>query len=128
MRLLLDTCTFLWLALEPENVSIKVRAAFEDRTNEVFFSVASAWEIAIKYQLGRIGLPDSPDLYIPNRAAVFELAMMEIRTPHALFAGGLPLHHKDPFDRMLVAQAKIEGLTVMTPDVAFAPYGVPLLW
>jgi PIN domain nuclease of toxin-antitoxin system len=128
VRLLLDTCTFLWLSLEPGNVSSKVREAFENRTNDVFFSIASAWEISIKYQLGRIGLPESPDLYIPARAAIYQLTMIDIDMRHALFAGALPLHHKDPFDRMLVAQAQIEGLTVMTPDTAFAPYGVSLFW
>ena len=128
MRLLLDTCTFLWLALNPENVSTKVRDVFENRTNTLFFSAASAWEITIKHQLGRMGLPDPPNIYIPARAVIYDLEMIDIRMPHALLAGSLPLHHKDPFDRMLIAQAKIEELIVMTPDIAFAPYGVPLLW
>ena len=128
MRLLLDTCTFLWLALNPENVSTKVRDVFENRTNTLFFSAASAWEITIKHQLGRMGLPVPPNIYIPARAVIYDLEMIDIRMPHALLAGSLPLHHKDPFDRMLIAQAKIEELIVMTPDIAFAPYGVPLLW
>ncbi len=128
MRLLLDTCTFLWLGLSPENVSTKVRDAFENQANMLFFSTASAWEITIKHQLGRMGLPDPPDIYIPARAAIYDLQMIDIRMPHALLAGSLPIHHKDPFDRMLIAQAKIEELIVMTPDIAFAPYGAAVLW
>lgn len=105
-----------------------IRDIFQVPQNPVYFSVASAWEISIKYKLGQVRLPDPPDRYVPDRIARYNLVAIDISLSHAIRAGALQLHHKDPFDRMLIAQAEIEGLTIATPDSAFSPYGVPLIW
>ena len=128
MKLLLDTCTFLWLTLDPDKLPDRVRESYRNEGNDIFFSVVSIWEIAIKHRLGKARLPDDPERYVPLRIASYGLNVVDIKTPHGLRAGALPLHHKDPFDRMIIAQAELEDLVVMTPDEAFRPYGVPLLW
>ncbi len=128
MDILLDTCTFLWLENNSPRVPPSIRLAAEDKRNRIWFSASSAWEIAIKFKLGQIVLPDPPERYIPARIASSSLRVIDIGLSASIRAGSLPLHHKDPFDRMLIAQAEIEGLTIATPDHAFAPYGVPLLW
>ncbi len=94
----------------------------------MYLSVSSAWEIAINYQTGQLALPAPRDQYVPVRVTTYRLTLVEVSLSHALRAGCLPLHHKNSFDRMLIAQAEIEGLTIATPDHAFAPYGVPLIW
>jgi PIN domain nuclease of toxin-antitoxin system len=121
MRLLLDTHTVLWSLSSPAQLTADARAAIEDGRNEVLVSAASAWEIAIKRALGRLKAPD--DLTSAMEAAVF--AALPITIPHALAAGALPPHHRDPFDRMLIAQARLEDLTIVTRDPRFARYGVP---
>ena len=123
MRLLLDTHAALWAVREPDRLVASTRRAIEDGTNEVIVSVASVWEVAIKRKLGKIRL---------ERSLVEELEEAGVGTlpvvaEHAEAAGDLPLHHKDPFDRMLIAQAMVEGLTIVTRDRTFEPYGVPLL-
>lgn len=128
MRILLDTCAFLWLSSNSRHATATIRNAFQDPSNLLYLSVSSAWEIAIKHQTGQLALPTPPDQYVPDRVARYRLMLVEVGLVHALRAGSLPLHHKDPFDRMLIAQAEIEGLTIATPDRAFSPYGVPLLW
>ncbi len=128
MDILLDTCTFLWLTNNSPRLTPRIRQIWEDKRNRIYLSVSSAWEIAIKYQLGQIELPSRPEVYIPARIPAYSLSLVEIRLLHAMRAGDLPILHKDPFDRMLIAQAEIEGLTIATPDRAFAPYGVPVIW
>jgi PIN domain nuclease of toxin-antitoxin system len=128
LRLLLDTCTFLWLANGSPRLSKSVREAFRDSANPVYLSGSSAWEISIKHRLGQIDLPEPAEEYVPKRISVFGLILLEISLPHALRAGSLPLHHKDPFDRMLIAQAEVEGLSIATPDPAFDRYGATLVW
>lgn len=128
MRLLLDTCTFLWLSIEPKRVPKRVSEVFRDGETVVYLSVASAWEIAIKHKLGRLDLPLVPSQYIPERITQYGLDALEIRLPHVTEAGALPLHHSDPFDRLLIAQAECEGLTIATPDPAFGPYNVRTMW
>jgi PIN domain nuclease of toxin-antitoxin system len=124
LRLLLDTHVFVWLSSEPERLGERARAVLADPTGEVFVSVVSAWEIAIKVAAGRLAFPVA--IYAAEVAAAgfVELA---IHTRHALAAGALPRHHGDPFDRMLLAQARLEGLTLVTADRALAAYGVPIL-
>ena len=128
MRLLLDTCAFLWLDGNPDRLPVKVRQAYQSSQNSVYLSVASAWEISIKSKLRQLTLPDQADRYVADCIAAYGLLVVDIGLEHALHAGNLDLHHKDPFDRMLIAQAEVEGLIIATPDPAFAPYGVPLLW
>lgn len=123
MRLLLDTHALLWSLAEPERIAEDARTAIEDGRNEVLVSAASAWEVAIKRAMGKLEVPD--DLGSEIDAAAF--GSLAITVEHALAAGALPLHHRDPFDRMLVAQAALEGLTIVTRDPRFEPYEVPTL-
>ena len=123
MRLLLDTHVLLWWLLNPESLTERARDAIADPANGVLISAASAWEVAIKRSLGRLEAPD--DLERQIEATRFE--PLSITLAHALRAGSLPRHHNDPFDRMLVAQSMVEGLTIVTRDPRLSPYGVPVL-
>ena len=127
MIVLLDTHCWVWWISTPTRLNDTARALIADRRNKVYFSAASAWEIAIKWRSGRLTLPSPPHLWWP---AAFESSAFEVLvlTPeHALAVAGLPDHHADPFDRVLVAQAQLEGLTIVTSDAAFDEYDVPVL-
>jgi PIN domain nuclease of toxin-antitoxin system len=91
-------------------------------------SVSSAWEIAIKHKIGRLNLKASPTRYIRDCITQYDLKLLDIELAHVTTAGALPLHHQDPFDRLLIAQAQLEGLIIVTPDHAFAAYEVERLW
>lgn len=123
MRLLLDTHALLWALADPDRLGHEARDAIRDGRNEVLVSAASAWEIAIKQAAGRLRAPD--DLLEVMVAAGF--GSLPISARHAMMAGALPPHHRDLFDRMLVAQARAEALTIVTHDQRFSPYGVDLL-
>ena len=124
MGLLLDTHAFLWAASDPASLAVPARAAIEDPGNEVFVSAAVAWEIAIKYALGKLSLPADPATYFPARVASLGFATLAIAPEHALAVGALPNHHNDPFDRIMIAQAQIEGLTFVTSDKNALQYPV----
>ena len=128
MRLLLDTCTFLWLIGGSNQLSQRARDAFADPANEVFLSAASVWEIAVKHRLGRLPLPSSPDLFVPAQRAAHGIEPLPIDEEAALHIARLPDPHRDPFDRMLVAQALVGGLTLVTPDEAIRQYPARTLW
>lgn len=124
MRLLLDTHILLWALLTPARLSNAARDALADDANDVAISVASAWEIAIKHALGRLNVPvDRLDALI----AELGFTLLPIILPHAIAAGALPRHHNDPFDRMLVAQARHEALTLVTADNTLQRYDVAIL-
>ena len=128
MKLLLDTCTFLWLASGASELSKVATDAFLDTENERYLSAASAWEIAIKYSVGRLPLPKSPELYIPQvreRSSIEPLALDE---ESAIFTSRLPRLHADPFDRILVAQAIVHGMVIVTPDPEITRYAARVLW
>jgi PIN domain nuclease of toxin-antitoxin system len=122
-QLLLDTHVFLWWRADPGRLSSEVRARI-GMADVVFISVASAWEAAIKASLGRLEIPDTIEAGV--LASGFE--KLSILFSHAERAGSLPLHHRDPFDRMLVAQAQSENLTLVTHDRLLEPYEVEILW
>src|SRR5690606_22039153 len=124
-RILLDTHCWLWLQSEPERFSADVLHELGDPTTELFLSAASAWEIAIKYALGRLPLPEPPDVYVPSRLERSGTSALAVTHRHALHVASLPNHHRDPFDRLLVAQAQLDGVTLMTSDPLLAPYDVP---
>lgn len=132
MRALLDTCTFVWLLSAPERVPQAARDRLEREADAIVFSAASAWELAIKRKLGKLGelSPLAQDLGAFVRRAIdtYLLEELAIETTHAVLAGDLPLHHRDPFDRVLAAQARLENLTLFSPDPAFDPYDVPRSW
>ena len=122
MRLLLDTNALLWW-LADEGLTAEAREAIADPANLVVVSAASAWEISVKKALGKLAAPD--DLEQQVRTGGF--AALPISLAHGIAAGQLPRHHEDPFDRMLIAQAFAEGLTIVTRDKRFNEYAVPLL-
>ncbi len=123
MRLLLDTHALLWWLTDDPRLRPDAKEAVADEKSHVAVSAASAWEIAIKARLGR--LQGRSELEEQLRDEGFEA--LPISVAHAIHAGGLPLHHDDPFDRMLVAQSRLEGLTIVTRDPRIARYGVPTL-
>ena len=125
-RLLLDTHILLWAAQNSQRLTSKARELINDPQNEVFFSVASLWEIGIKFALGRDDFAISPaDLH--EGLASHDYVELPILTPHALLSARLPALHKDPFDRMLVAQAMVENLTLITADATVAAYSPSFL-
>jgi PIN domain nuclease of toxin-antitoxin system len=128
MKILLDTCTFLWIVSESPGLSKTAAAVFLDRNNERYLSAASAWEISIKHAAGRLPLPGRPDIFVPMVREASGIASLEIDEESALRAGKLPGLHSDPFDRMLVAQAIVHGMTILTPDPEIERYGVRVLW
>lgn len=128
MRVLLDTHVWLWSLTEPERLTASARELIVDPGNEVLLSAASAWEIAIKYSLGKLPLPEPPAQYVPTRTAAQRIGTLAVTTAHALAVAGLPPHHADPFDRLLVAQAQLEGCALLTADVRLRPYKVELVW
>lgn len=123
MRLLLDTHVVLWALGDPDSLADRARAAISDPANLVVVSAASLWEVSAKRTTGRLGVPD--DFFDEVWDAGFE--PLSISAEHAWAAGALPLHHRDPFDRMLVAQAQLEGLTIVTADSQLAAYQVAIL-
>ena len=128
MKLLVDTCTFLWIVSESPRLSKTAAAAFLDRNNERYLSAASAWEISIKHAAGRLPLPERPDLFVPRLREASGIAPLDIDEDSSLHAGRLPGLHSDPFDRMLVAQAIVHGMTILTPDPQIEHYAVRVLW
>lgn len=125
MSLLLDTHVFLWWVGEPARLPENVRTAIADPATLVYVSAASAWEISIKRALERLDLRDEEFRYGIQESGFEELA---IRFEHGLAAGDLPSHHRDPFDRMLIAQAKTEGLRLVTHDRSMAAYDIDICW
>jgi PIN domain nuclease of toxin-antitoxin system len=127
MKYLLDTGIFLW-SLDPfENLSDDAQKVLTSG-QAVFLSAASAWEIVIKAALGKLNLPKAPSVLIPEAMGKFGVQALAISYLHALAVSELPNHHKDPFDRLLVAQARSEGMTLMTADSMCAKYPVEVLW
>ncbi len=128
MKLLLDTHVFIWWFNEPEKLSKKVLAACEDNKNELTLSVASIWEMQIKVQLGKLRLTHSIRDLISTHRATYDLQILSIFLNHVLALDNLPVHHRDPFDRILIAQASTERLVIVTKDQIFKEYPVQLLW
>lgn len=123
-RYLIDTHCWLWWHIDPDKLSRLVFQLIEDGSTEILFSVASAWEITIKYRIKKLKLPLPPRKYIPNRLEKSYMETLAIQLEHALRIEDLPLHHNDPFDRLLIAQAITENLTIITYDKQFDLYGV----
>jgi PIN domain nuclease of toxin-antitoxin system len=129
LRILLDTHAFLWWASSRgARLSDRARELLSDGATEAAFSIASVWEIAIMVGSGRMVLPAEPERYVPDRLRHHGFELMPIELPHAIRAGALPSLHRDPFDRMLIAQAQIEGLPILTADPAISRYDVETIW
>ena|SRR5436309_166808 len=127
MKLLLDTHTFLWFVSGDARLSQRARRGMEHEEAELILSTASVWEMAIKAGLGRLQLPGSVKEYIAEKVAG-GFGVLPVEWTHAAAVEKLPLHHRDPFDRLLVAQALAEDLPVVTDDPAFRSYGVKVVW
>ena len=127
MKLLLDTHTFIWWADQPEKLSPDALSALEDEANELLLSVASVWEMQIKIQLGKLKLSLPLKELIKNQQEANDLTVSPVTLTHVLAVDALPYHHKDPFDRLLIAQSIAEGLTIVTADSQFSAYSVKLL-
>lgn len=128
MRLLLDTCTFLWILSDAPQLSAEALDIFTAPGNEAYLSSVSSWEIAVKHALGRLPLPEPPTEFIPAMRQAHGIAPMSLDEEATLRVTGLPAHHKDPFDRMLVCQAMVHDLVVLTPDELIRQYPVRTAW
>ena len=125
MKLLLDTHIWLWLILDPAKLPEPYASALADPANQLFLSVASAWEIGIKQQTGKLSLGKPLETFLSDGLKGVEV--LDICLAHVTEVNKLPLHHRDPFDRIIVAQAITEGLTLLTVDALMAPYGASIL-
>jgi len=127
MKLLLDTHIFIWWADQPEKLSTAALSALEDEANELLLSVASVWEMQIKIQLGKLKLSLPLKELIKSQQETNELTLLPVALTHVLALDALPLHHKDPFDRLLIAQSTEEDLTLVSADSQFSAYPAKLL-
>lgn len=128
MKLLLDTCTFLWVLADARPLSRRARDLVLDPGNEVFLSAASAWEIAAKHALGRLPLPAPPAQFVPAERERHGIDALPIDEESVLQVAKLPHLHRDPFDRVIVCQAIVHGMAVLTPDPLVAQYPVRVVW
>jgi len=128
MKLLLDTCTFLWIAGKPSALSLRARELFQSPDHEVYLSAASAWEIVTKHGLGRLPLPEPPERLVPRLRDFHGIEPLPIDEESVLQVSRLPALHRDPFDRLLVCQAIVHGMTLLTPDGLIAQYPARVIW
>lgn len=128
MKLLLDTHVFLWWNEANPKLSRHVHQLLSDPKNDLYLSVASAWEMTLKVQSGKLGLPAATAVYIPARINHYGIEPIPVTLAHVLAASALPTYHRDPFDRMLVAQGQVEGLPIVTHDSQIRKYAVETIW
>ena len=128
MKLLIDTQSWLWMQAAPERFSPEARDMVDDQDNVLLLSPVSAWEISTKYALGRLTLPIPPAEYVPSRMKSSGVDALPLQHSHALQVAELPWHHRDPFDRLLIAQAQVEGLPILSANRQLAAYDVQIHW
>jgi len=128
VKVLLDTCTALWIAIDEPQLSGTAKEIVQDPGNDVFLSVVSTWEISLKYALGRLPLPESPDVLVPEIRRSGRILSLPLEEPATLQLPRLPALHRDPFDRMLICQAIAGGMTIVTPDDTIRRYPVSSAW
>jgi PIN domain nuclease of toxin-antitoxin system len=128
MKYLLDTGVWLWSLWDPDRISRKAHEALADLNRDIFLSAVTSWEVAIKSATGKLTLPEAPGTYVPRRMADQGLRPLPVSHQHALAVFGLPDHHRDPFDRMLIAQANLEDMILITAERAIEKYPVNILW
>jgi len=128
MNILLDTHAFLWWITDDSQLSTKARELISDSHNTMYWSAASSWEVSIKYALGRLPLPETPEQFLPVELGKNRIESLSVIDVHAFQAGRLPRHHGDPFDRMLVAQAQVESLAILSNDLILTHYDVDIHW
>ena len=128
MRVLVDTHTFLWALLKDHRLSTRAKQVLISGENELVFSLVSLWEIAVKMKIGKLSTVGSSVTYIRDEMAEYGMELLPIRYEHILELERLPLHHSEPFDRLLIAQAVAESLPILTHDEKFPLYPVKLIW
>ena len=128
MRILLDTCTFLWIVTDAPELSDLAREVFVNPENEVYLSTVSTWEIAVKHAIGRLPLPEAVEKFIPPQREEQGVASLPLEEEATLYLPRLPEMHKDPFDRMLICQAIVHGLVILTPDELIMQYPIRCIW
>jgi len=128
MKVLLDTHAFLWWITDDPQLSARAREVISDGENELFLSAASGWEIAIKAKLKRLKLPGEVERFIGEQLALNAIQSLPVKMSHALHFYTIPDHHRDPFDRLLAAQVKMENLHILTADNQMSKYGIKVLW
>ena len=128
MKLLLDTCTFLWACGEPSRLSPRARDLIRSPEHQVYLSAASGWEIATKHALGRLVMDESPERLIPQLREQHGIDSLSVDEESVLHTARLPWLHKDPFDRLLVCQAIVHGMTLVTPDPLVTQYPARVIW
>lgn len=128
MKLLLDTHSFLWFIENNPKLSASALAAIKDGSNEIFLSIANVWEIAIKANLGKLQVGTPFEVFISNQLSLNRINLLDVTINHVAVIATLPLHHRDPFDRLLVAQALVEQIPIVSIDAELDAYGVTRLW
>ena len=128
MNLLLDSHASVWMHEKPHRLSVKVASEILNPANQLFLSVASVWELQIKIKLGKFSFSDTLENVIVEERRVNNLQILSVQLSHVLYLENLPLHHKDPFDRLLISQAIVENMTLVSADANFARYQMNLLW
>lgn len=128
MKALLDTHTFLWWTTNDSRLSSLCHQIIRDPNNQIYLSAASAWEIAIKVQIGKLTLPEPAETFVPGRVSLTGFLPLPISVEHTLKTASLPLLHRDPFDRLLIAQSQLENAPILTTDPLLVQYAVSTLW
>ena len=128
VTLLLDTNVFLWWTLDEQRLSVRSRQVLRDGKNRLLLSVGSAWELVIKWRLGKLQIPDEPSRFLREQLTINRIEELPIVLNHVVHVETLPDHHRDPFDRILIAQSLVENVPVVTADEIFLRYGVEVLW
>lgn len=127
MKYLLDTHIFIWWTLDHPKLSGPAKATISDKDNLIYVSSASIWEIAIKSSVGKLSLPESPEIFVRKQLEMNDFNILDITVGHSLGILDLPMHHKDPFDRILIAQAKYENMIIITDDRLIKQYKVNVM-
>jgi PIN domain nuclease of toxin-antitoxin system len=125
---LLDTHCFLWFIAGSDSLSVTARLLIEDPHNRPLLSMANLWEMAIKLSIGRLSLGRPFETLIPEQMRLNGIGLLHIQTTHVVAVSKLPFHHRDPFDRLLIAQSMVEQIPIVSGDLAFDPYGIKRLW
>lgn len=128
MKVLLDTCTFIWLAMPQGKLSALATQIINDPANTLFLSDVSIWEICLKHSSGRLALPDTPKVWVPRQTAYFQVHDFSLDQASIYRSGELPRVHPDPFDRLLAAQAIESGMTILSPDTPLSLLGASRIW
>lgn len=128
MKILVDTNVFLWWNQADARLSRRARIILADPENTLLFSVVSAWEIVLKVRVNKLRLPEQPSVYLPTRVAHYGFEVLPVTMAHAVAAETLPLHHRDPFDHLLIAQAQVEQVPILSSDRELRRYPVKAVW